>query len=69
VCGVASLTDWVAAGHDKGSSLHATPTDDALVAIAMSGKVIFTPPHGYSISGNPYKTNRDSENDVTAHRG
>ena len=33
VCGAKSLTDWVAQGHDKGSSLHGMPTDDALVAM------------------------------------
>ena len=33
VCGNHTLTQWVAAGHDKGTSRHDMPSDDALVAM------------------------------------
>ena len=33
VCGNSSLSEWVAQGHDHGTTLHPTPTDDALVAM------------------------------------
>ena len=33
VCGNSSLTEWVAQGHDKGSTLHDMPSDDVLIAM------------------------------------
>ncbi len=33
VCGNSSLTEWVAQGHDKGSTLHGMPSDDVLIAM------------------------------------
>ena len=33
VCGGKPLDQWVAAGHDHGTTLHSLPTDDALVAM------------------------------------
>ena len=33
VCGNSSLSEWVAQGHDHGTTLHPMPTDDALIAM------------------------------------
>jgi len=34
VCGGVPLDEWVKEGHDKGSSMHPMPTDEALIAMA-----------------------------------
>ena len=36
VCGATSLTAWVAAGHDRGSSLHTLPTDDEVIEMGRN---------------------------------
>ena len=33
VCGNRSLTEWVSQGHDEGTTLHAVPSDDILIAM------------------------------------
>ena len=35
VCGNVPLTQWVAKGHDPGTSLHVLPTDEDLVAAGI----------------------------------
>lgn len=42
VCGGVPLDQWVAQGHDQGTTLHALPSDEELVAM---GRALLGMPH------------------------